>query len=235
MRIYSGGIYPVQGIVRITDEDLSYDILNIQDKGKRAYILCGFNRRLLVTTHAKILLYRRGKKTKIISIPFVKNEANEYVFDLPSYFKSQHISVKLYKRQQGGDCIGTSWNSVSRLELWCKNGYGGFSTFSYDKCYYLNFDSKVLFINGRAVKYLSYSSADRISNQAKEAGKKLLFDQHHYSWSTFGEYLESFGLKRANLTLRFFDEKMIHYIDKGGRTFCSEKYIRYIDWTDESI
>lgn len=235
MRIYSGSIYPVQGIVRITDEGLSYDILDIYYKGERAYILCGYNRRLLVTTNAKILLYRKGRKTKIISIPFVKDDNNQYVFDLPTYFKSQNISVKLYKRQQGGDCLGTPWNSTSTVEVWCKNGHGGFCSIGYDIRYYVDFDSKVLFINGRAVKYLSYSSADGIGNQAKEAGKKLLFDQHHYSWSTFGEYLESFGLKRANLTLGFFDEKMIRYIDKGGHIFCEEKYIRYIDWTDESI
>lgn len=42
MRIYSGGIYPVQGIVCITDEGLSYDILDIYNKGERAYILCGY-------------------------------------------------------------------------------------------------------------------------------------------------------------------------------------------------
>lgn len=120
-RVYSGRIYPVQEIVCITNDGL--DILDI-NKGECAYILCGFNRRLLVTPHAKILLYRKGRKTKIISIPFEKNKNNEYLFYLPAYFKSNKISVKLYKRQQAGDCMGTSWDSTSRLEVWYKNAMG---------------------------------------------------------------------------------------------------------------
>lgn len=108
----------------------------------------------------------------------------------------------------------------------------GWVSLGYDERYYLSFDSKILFINSIPVCYSAHISADRIDEQAKEVGKKLLFDQHHFSWNTLGDYIEASGLKKDNITLKFFDDRFVRYEVKTRNTKYSDKNIRYIDWTD---
>lgn len=159
-RIYYGGIYPVKGAVFLTDMEFDYQILDVYSQTKKlrnAYIQCGYDRELKVQENAKIILYRHGKKCKIISIPF-KNENGRLVFDLLNYFKENKMRFKLYKRDTVGDCGGTRWNSTSYRSGFSSKAEIGWDSSTFvdysEYCFWIDFHEKILYIDW--LSYLPY-------------------------------------------------------------------------------
>lgn len=215
IRFYEGLVYDVRLAVWPTEKGVYYHILHRREKGGRvAYLKCGFDRELQVNEHAKLVL-ERGKKRKLMSIPFVKEEGR-LVCDLPEFLKQLGIRYKVYKRPDR-NCGGCTWDSISYSECTCKNGelWWGSDWHIDWREYWLGIAYRANFpvIGGRKVAIIRFWSEGyrAESEETLEWFKHSMEEQVTMSWKEFGQVLDDLGLQKRSLFL------MVSFCD-GGET-----------------
>lgn len=202
IRFYEGLVYDVWLAVWPTEKGVSYHILLRRElEGREAFLKCGFDRELQVNEHTMLVL-ERGKKRKVMRIPFAKVEGR-LVCDLPEFLKQLGVRYKLYKRPER-NCGGCTWDSISHSEGVCKNGELWWGS---DWCidwreYWLGIQYNANFpvIDGKKVLRIRFwsESYKAESEETLTWFKNSMAEQVTMSWKEFGQVLDKLGLRKES-------------------------------------
>lgn len=213
MRFYEGVVYDVGLAVGPRADGVYYHILDRKSE-KRAFLKCGQGRELRLGDRAVLVLYK-GKKRKIMKLPFTK-EGERLVCDLPEFLEQCGVRTKVYKRPER-NCGGDYWDSISYSECVCKNGelwWGSdwhidWREYWIGICYNGNFP----IIGGKKVSRLRFwsESYHAESEETLEWFRQSLGEQVTLSQRDFGQVLDRLGLRKesALFEITFCDESKI--------------------------
>lgn len=213
MRFYEGVVYDVRLAVWPTATGVDYHILDRKSK-KKAFLKCGLDREIRVGDQAVLVLYK-GKKQKVIKLPFVK-ENERLVCDLPAFLEQNGVRYKIYKKP-GTNCGGKYWDSISYREIACKNGelqWG--SDWCVDWRNYwigIRYNNSFPIIGGKKVAGLRFlmESYHAESEETLEWFKKSMEEQVVLTWHELGQVLDKLGLSKDTsfFDIQFCDDSII--------------------------
>ena len=225
IRFYEGFVYDVRLAVWPDEKGVDYHILRTREwDGRAAFLKCGFDRELRVNEHTMLVL-ERGKKRKVMRIPFVKEEGR-LVCDLPEFLKQLGISYTLYKRPQR-NCGGCAWDSISHSECVSKNGelWWG-SDWHIDWREYwigIQYNANFPVIDGKKVLRIRFWSEGHKAEAEETLAwfKQTMEEQVTMSWKEFGVEIDHLGLRKDSPFLII--------------TFCDGSEVKgnQVDWIGE--